>query len=181
MDDIIAVRRLGFGAENLSRRELKRYGISCDLPTAGTISYKCFEHKLCSSARTPISGSRGRSSISDGAKKSTPRAHSDVFLWSQPKRNSELDNIEDSAAVNENQSIQSDHQLLHLDIVHPDDCKYKSLRQSGFDPEVMAPLLFYMKRVTSELANCINLGHNTKQACGTLKQTFPTILLLRSM
>ncbi|ETO78898.1 hypothetical protein F444_06292 [Phytophthora nicotianae P1976] len=206
MDDIIAVRRLGFGAENLSRRELKMFcrdmefpviclppelsatsasstnsvrselikGVFClqrHIPSQNNASFLIAWRHSGSSARTPISGSRGRSSISDGAKKSTPRAHSDVFLWSQPKRNSELDNIEDSAAVNENQSIQSDHQLLHLDIVHPDDCKYKSLRQSGFDPEVMAPLLFYMKRVTSELANCINLGHNTKQACGTLKQT----------
>ncbi|ETI50170.1 hypothetical protein F441_06238 [Phytophthora nicotianae CJ01A1] len=36
----------------------------------------------------------------------------------------------------------------------------------------MAPLLFYMKRVTSELANCINLGHNTKQACGIVCEFF---------
>ncbi|KAF1782955.1 hypothetical protein GQ600_15067 [Phytophthora cactorum] len=36
----------------------------------------------------------------------------------------------------------------------------------------MTPLLFYMKRVTSELANYINLGHNTKQACGLACEFF---------
>lgn len=121
-----------------------------------------------SNARTTISSGHGPS---DGSKKSTPRAHSDVFLWAQPRMSSEhgVVGIDDSEAVNEKQNMQrNDPQLFPLDIVHPDGFSSTILRRSGFDPDVMAPHLCYMKRVTSELANYINLGHNTKQACGTL-------------
>ncbi|KAG2946920.1 hypothetical protein PC117_g7266 [Phytophthora cactorum] len=204
-DDIIAVRRLGFKVENLSRRKLKvfcrdmEYPIITELSSTGASSHKSVRSELikgvfCLQRHIPCQNNASflivwrhslnseqaarttHSRTSDSTiKNPTPRARSDVFLWAQPKLDSEqaVDNIEDNAAVNENQSmLQSDHQLSLLDIVRPDGCTSKILRRGGFDPDVMTPLLFYMKRVTSELANYINLGHNTKQACGLACEFF---------
>ncbi|KAG6622668.1 uncharacterized protein IUM83_05545 [Phytophthora cinnamomi] len=127
----------------------------------------------------PVSGSRGEESIhkSTGSKRSTPRAHSDVFLLTQIAVDIERgvnEIIDDGTTENERDQaqLQSVCRLEHLDIERPGNTTSKTLRQGGFDAGVMAPLLFYMKRVTSEVANSINLGHNTRQACGLACEFF---------
>lgn len=100
-------------------------------------------------------------------KRLTPRAHSDVFLLTQIAAGGERG--ADDTIENE-KDRPSARWLAHLDIERPDNSTTKILRRAGFDAGVMAPLLFYMKRVTSEIANCVNLGCNTRQACGTLMQ-----------
>ncbi|KAE9041984.1 hypothetical protein PR002_g4142 [Phytophthora rubi] len=138
----------------------------------------------CEKATSPVPGDRGSTHKSTGAsKRLTPRAHSDVFLLTQVAVDVERganDNSGDSVITSENEathtSMQSARRLTHLDIESPDNCTAKALRQSGFDVGVMAPLLFYMKRVTSEIANRINLGRNTQQACGLALGHRSTIL-----
>ncbi|KAG7380464.1 hypothetical protein PHYPSEUDO_007197 [Phytophthora pseudosyringae] len=185
--DIIAVRRLGFEVASLSRQQLTRYGGPQHLPPPGVELQICAlrddqSKPADSNSRTTHSGGHGGTvdpsrKSNDTSKRSTPRAYSDVFLLALPNMDGERagnDPIKDNVVVNETpqQMLQGDHRLSHLDIVHPDGCTWKTLRRGGFDPDVMAPLLFYMKRVTSEIANSVNLGHNTRQACGLACEFF---------
>jgi hypothetical protein len=103
-----------------------------------------------------------------------PRAHSGVFLVPRTHAEDAGVDIEKraDAASDEAQPGRSPphvaQKLVHLEIEDSKSSTWKALQKRGFNPDVMAPLLFYMKRATSEIANCINLEPNTRQACGAL-------------